>query len=135
MGTDQDDNSVDPLRDGAKKWNITGSLKVAAKLRMKKILDKLTAIKGDVGEAKIICSLPVPRYVNTRCCDDIRLTDNIGEDNAMEIHEAVRNNSRACLLPVGNFPWMHHPGIISTILLCKSMKSKGCQPPLWLTAP
>ena len=97
MGTDAEGNSTEPIRIG-KEWHIPGSLVAAARPRLRKLLDKLSAICDACGEATILCGLPIPRYVSCRCCGDPVHLDNSAESEAAEVHSAVKSNSRACLL-------------------------------------
>ena len=97
MGTDAEGNSTEPTKVG-KGWHIPGSLVAAARPRLRKQLDKLSAILRACGEASVICGLPTPRYVSCRCCEDPHHLDNVLESEMAEVHSAVRANSKACLL-------------------------------------
>ena len=44
LGTDEDGNSSEPFKDNHKKWHISGSLVAAAKPRIRKVLDRLSAV-------------------------------------------------------------------------------------------
>ena len=68
MGTDEEGNSTDPLKDSQNRWHITGSLVAATKPRLRRILERLAAIKEACRRAKLICGLPTPRYVEESCC-------------------------------------------------------------------
>ena len=46
----------------------------------------------------MICGLPIPRYVDQRCCSAENHIDNHSEEEISEVHETVRNNSKACLM-------------------------------------
>ena len=61
---------IEPVKDARKKWHISGSLVAAAKPSIRRLLDRLAALKAACSEAKIICRLPIPRYVAGRCCED-----------------------------------------------------------------
>ena len=74
--------------------STVGSLGAAAKPRLRKILDRLEAIRA----AKLICGLPIPRYVDERCCAASEHIDNFKEEEMNQVHMAIRSNSRACLL-------------------------------------
>ena len=70
----------------------------AAKPRIRKVLDRLSAIRDACGTAKVICGLPIPRYVDQRCCAAEHHIDNYPEEEISEVHETVRINSKACLM-------------------------------------
>ena len=67
-------------------------------LQLRKQLDKLFAIRPACGEATVICRLPTPRYVSCRCCGDPLHLDNFMESEVVDVHSAVRTNSKAGLL-------------------------------------
>ena len=98
LGTDEDGNSSEPFKDNHKKWHISGSLVAAAKPRIRKVLDRLSAIRDACGTAKVICGLPIPRYVEQQCCSADNHINNHSEEEISEVHEAVRVNSKACLM-------------------------------------
>ena len=68
LGTDEDGNNTEPHKDSQNTWHITGSLVAVPKLRLRRILERLAAIKEACGTAKLICGLPTPRYVEQSCC-------------------------------------------------------------------
>ena len=70
----------------------------AAKPRIRRLLEKLADIREACGLARLICCLPMPRYVGQRCCVDSKYLDNILVEEVSEVHEAARSNSRSCLL-------------------------------------
>ena len=76
----------------------TGSLVAAAKPKLRRILERLAAIKDACGTAKLICFLPTPCYVEQSCCKNELHIDNIQEDKYKGIHEDVKNNSKTGLL-------------------------------------
>ena len=80
LGTDDEGNSSEPFKDNPKKWHISGSLVAAAKPRIRKVLDRLSAIREACGTAKVICGLPIPRYVDQRCCSAENHIDNHSEE-------------------------------------------------------
>ena len=47
---------------------------------------------------RILCAIPIPRYVAGRCCNDQVHLDNLVDDDIGEIHDVVRANSRSRLL-------------------------------------
>ena len=69
----------------------------AAKPRIRKVLDGLSAIREACGTAKVICGLPIPRYVDQQCSAAEHHIDNHSEEIS-EVHETVRINSKACLM-------------------------------------
>ena len=98
LGTEQDGNSIEPFKGEGKRWHISGSLVAAAKPRICRLLDKMAAIRESCGEPRILCAIPIPRYVAGRCCDEQQHLDNLEGDNIGKIHDAVRVNSRSNLL-------------------------------------
>ena len=98
LGTDQDGNSIEPFKGEGKKWHISGSLVAAAKPRIYRLLDKMAAIRESCGEARILCAIPIPRYVAGCCCDKQQHLNNLEDNNIGEIHDTVRVNSRSNLL-------------------------------------
>ena len=98
LGTDEDGNNTEPHKDSQNTWHITGSLVAVPKLRLRRILERLAAIKEACGTAKLICGLPTPRYVEQSCCKNELHIDIIQEDEFKEIHKDVKNNSKSCLL-------------------------------------
>ena len=77
LGTDKDGNSTEPYKDSQNRWHITGSLVAAAKPRLRRVLERLAAIKEACGNAKLIYGLPTPLYVEQGCCKDGHLIDNL----------------------------------------------------------
>ena len=98
LGTDVDGNSTDPHKDRQNRWHITGSLVPATKPRLRRILERMVAIRDACGAAKIICGLPTPRYVEQGCYKSELHIDNILEEEYKGIHEEVKVNSKTCLL-------------------------------------
>ena len=66
----------------------------AAKPRIRKVLDRLSAIREACGTAKVICGLPIPQYVDQRCCSAENHINNHSEEEISEVHETVRINRR-----------------------------------------
>ena len=56
-----------------------------AKPRIRKVLDQLSAIRDACGTAKVICSLPIPRYVDQQCCSAENHIDNHSEEEIIEV--------------------------------------------------
>jgi hypothetical protein len=68
-GTDKKGNPSDPVKiDG--KWHIEGELSVRSKSYIKTCLSGLKFILKDYPDCKIICIMPVPRYLTGKCCEN-----------------------------------------------------------------
>ena len=63
MGTDEDGMQIPPVKDGQKRWHVTGSLTVCPKPRIKEILSMFDSLLELVGEATLICRLPLRQYI------------------------------------------------------------------------
>ena len=63
MGRDAEGYSTEPTK-GGKVWHIPGSLVAAARPRLRKQLDKLSAIRPACREATVMCGLPTPATCN-----------------------------------------------------------------------
>ena len=68
MGTNEDGLQVPPVKDGSKRWHVTGSLVACPKPRMKKVLSQFETVRELMGDATLVCGLPLPRYVEEKCC-------------------------------------------------------------------
>ena len=75
LGTDEDGNNSEPYKDRLG-WHISGSLVAAVKPRLRRILEKMSAIREACGSARLICGLPTPRYVEDGCCKEATHIDN-----------------------------------------------------------
>ena len=60
MGTNEDGLQVPPVKDGQKRWHVTGSLVVCPKPRIKKILSPFESLQDVKGDAMMVCGLPLP---------------------------------------------------------------------------
>ena len=100
LGTDDDGNRVEPFKDKKKKRkkNIRKSGGGSKAYRLRRILERLSAIKDACGVARLIWGLPTLRYVDECCCKDNQHLNNIKEEEIGEIYNAARANSRYCLL-------------------------------------
>ena len=58
----------------------------ATRPRIRRHLDKLSALRDTCGEAMIICGLPTPWYLSGPCCDDPLHLDNITDRELGEVH-------------------------------------------------
>ena len=72
--------------------------KIIKKVFIKKMA--MATIRESCGEARILCAIPILRYVAGRCCNDQVHLDNLVDDDIGEVHDAVRVNSRSTLLTV-----------------------------------
>ena len=74
MGTDEDGLQVPPVKDGQKRWHMTGSLVACPKPRIKKILSLFDSLRKIAGDATMVCGLPLPRYTSTRSAASTKTT-------------------------------------------------------------
>ena len=58
------------MKDGQKRWHVTGSLAACPKPRIKKILALFEPIRKIAGDATLVCGLPLPCYITEKCCPD-----------------------------------------------------------------
>ena len=68
MCNNEDGLQFPPVKDGQKRWHITGSLVACPKPRIKKILSLFESLRESTGDAMLVCGLPLPRYVYKKCC-------------------------------------------------------------------
>ena len=97
MGTDEDGMQIPPLKDGQKRWHVTGSLTVCPKPRIKKILSMFDSLREIVGEATLMCGLPLPRYVKEKCCTDSTHMENLSDSDYAEVFVQASEDARAYL--------------------------------------
>ena len=97
MGTDEDGMQIPPVKDGQKRWHVTGSLTACPKPRIKKILSMFDSLRELVGEATLICGLPLPRYAKEKCCTESIHIENFCGSNYAEVFVQAREDARACL--------------------------------------
>ena len=81
MGTNEDGLQVPPVKDGSKRWHVTGSLVACPKPRMKKVLSQFETVRELVGDATLVCGLPLPRYVEEKCCQRDAHIENFGDED------------------------------------------------------
>ena len=97
MGTDEAGLQVPPVKDGNRKWHVTGSLVACPKPRMKKVLAQFEPIRGMLGEARLVCGLPLPRYVDEKCCTEGVHIENFRDVDYAEVFSQVREAAKSCL--------------------------------------
>ena len=90
--------SLSKTRKKKRKKNIRKSGGGSKAYRLRRILERLSAIKDACGVARLIWGLPTLRYVDECCCKDNQHLNNIKEEEIGEIYNAARANSRYCLL-------------------------------------
>jgi hypothetical protein len=79
-GTDKKGNPADPVKlDG--KWHLEGELNVRSKSYIKTCLSGLKFIFEEHPENKIICIMPIPRYLTGKCCGADGHITNFAEQN------------------------------------------------------
>ena len=97
MGTNENGLQVPPIKDSQKNWHVTGSLVACPKPQIKKILTLFESLCKSIGEAKLVCGLPLPRYVEERCCTDKGHIDNFGDSDYAEVFGQVCETAKSCL--------------------------------------
>ena len=85
MGTNEDGLQVPPVKDGSKRWHVTGSLVACPKPRMKKVLSQFETVQELVGDATLVCGLPLPRYVDEKCCQGDGHIENFRDEDYTEV--------------------------------------------------
>ena len=90
MGTDEDGLQVPPVKDGQKRWHMTCSLVACPKPRIKKILSLFDSLRKIAGDATMVCGLPLPRYVNEKCCLDKDHIENFIDNDYGEVFGQAR---------------------------------------------
>ena len=97
MGTNEDGLQVPPVKDGSKRWHVTGSLVACPKPRMKKVLSQFETVQELVGDATLVCGLPLPRYVDEKCCQGYGHIENFRDEDYTEVYAQVHETARSCL--------------------------------------
>ena len=97
MGTNEDGLQVPPVKDGSKRWHVTGSLVACPKPRMKKVLSQFETVRELMGDATLVCGLPLPRYVEEKCCQGEGHIENFGDEDYTEVYAQVRETARSSL--------------------------------------
>ena len=97
VGTDEDGLQIPPLKDGQKRWHVTGRLTACPTPRIKKILSMLDSLRELVGEATLICGLPLPRYVKEKCCIDSIHIENFSDNDYAEVFVQASKDTWTCL--------------------------------------
>ena len=85
------------MKDGSKRWHVTSSLVACPKPRMKKVLSQFETVGELVGDATLVCGLPLPHYVDKKCCKGDGHIENFGDEDYTEVNAQVRETARACL--------------------------------------
>ena len=69
LGTDEDGNSIEPFKDKKNRWPILGSLGAVAKPQLRRILDRLEAIRAPWGgKTYLPAANPALRRKAVLCC-------------------------------------------------------------------
>ena len=97
MGTNEDGLQVPPVKDGSKRWHVTGSLVACPKPRMKKVLSQFETVRELMGDATLVCGLPLPRYVEEKCCQGEGHLENFGDEDYAEVYVQVRETAKSSL--------------------------------------
>ena len=64
---------------------------------MKKVLSQFETVRELVGDATLVCGLPLPRYVGEKCCQGDGHIENFGDEDYTEVYAQVRETARSCL--------------------------------------
>ena len=102
MGMNEDGLQVPPVKDGQKRWHVTGSLSACPKPRIKKILSLFESLRGTAGDATLVCGLPLLRYINEKCCLNTSHIENFSDSDYAEVFGQASKAARTCL------PIHHH---------------------------
>ena len=97
MGTNEDGLQVPSVKDGSKRWHVTGSLVACPKPRMKKVLSQFETVRELMGDATLVCGLPLPRYVEEKCCQGEDHLENFGDEDYAEVYVQVRETAKSSL--------------------------------------
>ena len=102
MGTNEDGMSVELYTDD-NRWHISGSLVMALKPRIQKILSRLECLVEACGNAKVVCGLQLPRYVMQGCCQNSGHAGNISEPDYVQ-QDFHKHQPAEQSLPGGSLP-------------------------------
>ena len=97
MGTNEDGLQVPPVKDGSKRWHVTGSLVACPKPRMKKVLSQFETVRELMGDTTLVCGLPLPGYVEEKCCQGEGHLENFGDEDYAEVYVQVRETAKSSL--------------------------------------
>ena len=86
-----------PIKDGQKKWHVTGSRVACPKPHIKKILALFESLRESISEATLVWGLPLRCYVGEKCCTDKCHIDNFGDDNYAKVFGQACEMAKACL--------------------------------------
>ena len=64
---------------------------------MKKVLSQFETVRELVGDATLVCGLPLPWYVEEKCCQGDGHIENFGDEDYTEVYAQVRETARSCL--------------------------------------
>ncbi len=77
LGTDEDGLPIPAEKSVADGWyHLTGDLQLAPPSAFKSTMKLVEKIISNTGGAKILLTVPLPRYVTATCCDDITHVSN-----------------------------------------------------------
>ena len=97
MGSDEDGFPIELEQDSDGTWHISGSLVVAPKPRLKKLLQQLTPLREASREATLVCGLPLGRYIASKCCRDTFHLDNMTDVDYGQIFVSATAVRKGCL--------------------------------------
>ena len=86
-----------PIKDGQKKWHVTGSRVACPKPHIKKILALFESLRESISEATLVWGLPLRCYVGEKCCTDKGHLENFGDNDYAEVFSQVSEAARTCL--------------------------------------
>ena len=76
---------------------MTGSLAACPKPRTKKILSLFESLQKIAGDATMVYGLPLPRYINKKCCLNNGHIENFSNNDYAEVFGQASKAARACL--------------------------------------
>ena len=66
------------------------------KPHIKKILALFESLRESIGEAMLLCRLPLPCYVNKKCCTAKCHVDNFSDDDYAEVFGQACEMAKSC---------------------------------------
>ena len=60
-------------------------------------LSQFETVRELMGEATLVCGLPLPRYVEEKCCQGEGHLENFGDEDYTEVYVQVRETARSSL--------------------------------------
>ena len=97
MGSDEDGFPIEPEQDSDGTWHISGSLVVAPKPRLKKLLQQLTPLRDACGDATLVCFLPLGHFISGKCCRDKTHLENREDKDYGQIFVSAIASCQGCL--------------------------------------